>query len=293
LVIGHNGSRLKGLRREKPAGIFARFEREWKITNTNFDDDFSLEFEWEEEAGPFDINDIRLLVDTDGDFNDATVLSTADGLTFTVGSIIVGGIGTSHIPAGSTRYVTVASASSSTTLPIELLSFAATPTDNSRVILDWVTGSESNNDFFTIERSKDALDWATANEVAGAGNSAVRIDYTSIDENPYPGMSYYRLKQTDFDGQFSYSSMVLVNVKEPESTRLKIYPNPATYQVTLEGNSSELAGLKIYNLYGREVSALVRVIERQDLSLTIDISYLSNGLYTVQTNTHVTKLMKQ
>ena len=110
LVIGHNGERLLGQEAEMPAGIFARFQREWKITNTNFDDNFSLEFEWEE-AGAFDIDDIRLLVDADGDFSDATILSTANGLTFTEGSIIVGGITTgtgNHIPTG-TSYLTLAS----------------------------------------------------------------------------------------------------------------------------------------------------------------------------------------
>ena len=293
LVIGHNGGKLLGQTTELPSGIYSRFTREWKITNTNFDDDFSLEFEWEE-FGAFDINDIRLLVDADGDFSNATVLSTADGLTFTVGSIIVGGIGTSHIPAGSTRFVTVASASSSTPLPIRLLSFTATPTENSSVKLDWATASETDNDFFTVERSRDGRTWNAVKEIAGAGNSSLQINYTAVDTSPYYGLSYYRLKQTDFDGQFSYSQIRSVSIDENLALpQITIYPNPSSSLITIEGEESKIAESRIYNIQGQDLSAFIKVVESKDFAITLDISNLQDGIYILKTKNTVNKVIKQ
>ena len=110
-------------------------------------------------------------------------------------------------------------------LPIELVNFDARWVDNERrVLLDWRTASETNNDFFTIERSSTGIDWFPIFEVDGSGTSSIAIDYLDYDENPLFGESYYRLRQTDFDGEFSVSPAVRLS-----STPLQdvvIYPNP-------------------------------------------------------------------
>lgn len=94
-------------------------------------------------------------------------------------------------------------------LPIELISFDAS-LNNNNVDLYWATASEYNNDFFTIERSTDGLNWEHVTIVSGAGNSTQRLDYYIQDSRPLSGISYYRLKQTDFDGAFEYSNIVSV-----------------------------------------------------------------------------------
>lgn len=91
---------------EMPAGIERRFVREWKITNANFVDDYTIEFVWDS-AGVFDISDIRLLIDDDGDFSDAQVLADGDGIQITAGSITVSGLGVDEVPENSTRYITL------------------------------------------------------------------------------------------------------------------------------------------------------------------------------------------
>ncbi len=96
-------------------------------------------------------------------------------------------------------------------LPIELIAFNASAA-GSEVHLNWSTASELNNDYFTVERSKDGLSWEEVVRVDGAGNSIHRLDYSSVDKRPYAGLSYYRLKQTDFDGQYSISKVVSVVV---------------------------------------------------------------------------------
>lgn len=95
-------------------------------------------------------------------------------------------------------------------LPIELISFEAKMNNNKQVDIFWATASELNNDFFTIERSADGVNWEIVTTAAGAGNSIYRIDYAAYDSRPLSGISYYRLKQTDFDGAFEYSNIVSV-----------------------------------------------------------------------------------
>ncbi len=117
-------------------------------------------------------------------------------------------------------------------LPIELGSFTARP-ENQSVHLDWVTASEQDNDFFTVERSIDGEVFEFVARVEGAGNSLSEIAYNVIDEDPYIGWNYYRLKQTDFDGQSAFSDLVAVLVDEPQS--LVLFPNPLASGGVLRG----------------------------------------------------------
>ena len=77
--------------------------------------------------------------------------------------------------------------------------------------LDWSTASERNNDYFTIERSASGQDFEEVARVDGAGNSVSTVNYTDRDPWPLPGTSFYRLRQTDFDGTTSVSNMVPVS----------------------------------------------------------------------------------
>lgn len=94
-------------------------------------------------------------------------------------------------------------------LPISLLSFNAVPKGNT-VLCNWVTASELNNDYFTIERSADGSFFEAIGIVDGAGNSNEELNYQFTDYQPFNGVSYYRLKQTDFDGTVTYTNMVAV-----------------------------------------------------------------------------------
>jgi DNA uptake protein ComE-like DNA-binding protein len=294
LVVGHNGGKQRAQPVEMPAGIKSRFEREWQVTNYNFDDAFSMEIEWDNvNAGGFDIAQIRLLVDDDEDFSNATILGPSDGLTFAEGSIIVGGISTTHIPKNSTRFITIASISTAVPLPIELVSFTATVNNEKSVELNWETVSEINNDFFTIERSKDAETWREIMTVDGAGNSSEKLSYKAEDSRPYSGMSYYRLKQTDFDGKFSYSEVEVVSLEGAPQSELLLYPNPAQENITLEGIGVGVLPIFIYNVYGQLVSDQILVTDKQADKLIIDIASLKVGIYTVKSQDSYIKFIKK
>jgi len=95
-------------------------------------------------------------------------------------------------------------------LPIELLSFTANCVEK-KVQINWSTASETNNEYFTIEKSADALNWITLTTRKGAGNSYSYLSYSEEDKYPYDENTYYRLKQTDFDGKYTYSNVVVAN----------------------------------------------------------------------------------
>lgn len=262
LIIGHNDGLLKSTtasNAEVPTGIARRLEREWKITNTNFADTYSLEIEWDS-SGAFDIGDLRLLVDDDGDFTDAVIYGPADGLTFSIGSIIVSGIDPDIIPADATKYVTLGSVDAGTPLPIELIYFKASCTEEECVHIEWKTVSEQNNDFFTVERSFDMLNFESVLTKKGAGNSNHVIKYEATDIIEHIDNNiFYRLKQTDFDGQYSYSDIIAVNAEQQEykaTSKFTAYPVPidgrSGIYIIGENVPSEIITISLLNATGEK-----------------------------------------
>jgi hypothetical protein len=183
--------------------------------------------------------------------------------------------------------------SSRTPLPIELIFFKAIPENNRIVKLEWQTASEINNDYFTIERSLNRFDWGIVRTINGAGNSSTVLSYSTVDINPYIGVSYYRLKQTDFDGQFKYSNIISVNLKITESNIVQIYPNPTNNVITVNGNKEELSEIKIVNALGQEVTNLISITNENDSTVLIDLSNLSQGIYYVKTKTTANSVYKK
>lgn len=179
------------------------------------------------------------------------------------------------------------------TLPIKLLNFSAILTNNNSVKLEWQTASEINNDFFTIERSKNGIEWEEIGRVEGAGNSSSLLYYSSIDNYPYYGVSYYRLKQTDFDGQFKYSFVQSVKLENSPDTSVEIYPNPTNNKLTIIGNITELEQVKIFNNLGQDVTKFVAITgDKIQNSMIFDMSELSTGIYVVKTKTNAYKIYK-
>jgi len=105
---------------------------------------------------------------------------------------------------------TLGSTNTENPLPVNLIHFAAAQV-NGNVKLDWTTASEINNDYFVIESSVDAVNFEEVTRLSGAGNSNVILNYRAFDNAPHPGVSYYRLKQVDYDGKFLLSNIEVVN----------------------------------------------------------------------------------
>jgi hypothetical protein len=171
-------------------------------------------------------------------------------------------------------------------LPIELLFFNAKLNGDKKVDLTWATASETNNDFFTIEKTRDGISFESVALLDGKGNSRVRINYNELDVNPYEGVSYYRLKQTDFDGKYEYSSLVSVENSSVENNYLNVFPNPAsggTVSINIHGNKSEQVTVQLVDLLGKIVYSKVMELNNDDIS-TITMDQLPNlvpGIYHV------------
>lgn len=112
-----------------------------------------------------------------------------------------------------------------TALPIDLISFTGEVLGGSVhpiVLIHWTTLSQVNNDYFEIQRSVDAEQWKTIETVAGAGNTNSQMSYSIIDDNPVHGISYYRLKQTDYDGQYESFHPISISISSEEKIIDKI-----------------------------------------------------------------------
>ena len=163
----------------------------------------------------------------------------------------------------------------SSPLPISLLMFTVSP-DHGEVRLDWSTATEINNAFFTIQRSTDAVSWADLKEVQGSGNNNTVAYYTAYDQNPYYGLSYYRLKQTDYDGKSSYSAVRSIDFNQ--SSSLMIYPNPCTNYVIVSWAGIEKMNISLYNNNGQRIQVPVSL---EGNKATLNVSTVAAGIYFI------------
>ncbi len=165
-------------------------------------------------------------------------------------------------------------------LPVEFLNVTATA-DNNKVNVIWSTASETNNNYFTIERSADGISFIPLANVKGAGNSNTVISYEYVDNNPIKGVSYYKIKQTDYNGNFKYSKTVYVNFSLSGSV-YSIYPNPVkqgTDLIIVTGNSTEENYLvSIFASNGEKIS---EYSSNGTSTIPIDNS-LGKGIYYVK-----------
>jgi hypothetical protein len=166
-------------------------------------------------------------------------------------------------------------------LPIELLSFEGNY-NGSIVELTWKTVSEKDNDYFTIERSSDGVVYQDVGRVKGAGNSTTLLSYKTVDSQPFQGVNYYRLKQTDFDGTFKYSTNISVAVVSMSKT-LKVYPNPAASNIGVSfiAPSQGEGTIQIVDHIGKVVYNNQIVLKKGRNETSIDISDWSRGFYTL------------
>lgn len=189
------------------------------------------------------------------------------------------------LPAKSLSVVSAGSefilGSGSNALPVELVSFHATLSEKI-VILNWTTASELNNDYFTVERSMDGINFTELAEVKGAGTNNTILNYSAPDNNPLPGISYYRLKQTDYDGRSEYSEMVIVEAKEISETELLIYPNPTQQkeiQMQFEGFNGPYIDILVTDLSGRIMVKAKNFIDAGMKSSSVVLPDLNPGMY--------------
>lgn len=152
--------------------------------------------------------------------------------------------------ASSSIWVVV---SNTIALPVEWLDFDVR-LKNHEVEISWKTALESNNDFFTVERAQDIENFETVAIVQGKGTSQTVSSYSVMDPNPMHGITYYRVKQTDFDGTVSHSNLQRINYEGPEFAFLNVYPSPGngkSIKCVIKGlRDRKSVHMQIYNSQG-------------------------------------------
>lgn len=222
----------------------------WDLARTAGTEDGVVTLEWDADSDVSNLTDLRVVY--------------WDGSTWqSGGGTASGAAGSGTIPSGASMSTfntfTLGSTpcDATNTLPVELVKFSADPVNDETVIIKWTTASEINNDYFVVERSKDGINFTPVDslDAHGNGNSTDMQNYSYLDENPYSGVSYYRLRQVDKDGTTSYSNIENVNFEGLEIVSL--FPNPTNGEININITSSEeeTVQLKIYDAIGKLIKS--------------------------------------
>jgi len=185
-------------------------------------------------------------------------------------------------------------------LPVEMLYFKGHK-ESSFNVLEWSTVSERDNDYFDLERSKDGVNFEFMTKVDGAGNSTVELYYTKNDYNPFSVVTYYRLKQVDFNGTATYSNIVALTNKLDEISMSTLFPNPTTENTSFNfytPTKGEMT-VRVYDQAGRLVMDKVTKLNEGNSTVDLDTQELATGIYNVEVKfdkgnfTYNDKLIKQ
>lgn len=240
--------------------LSARWDRVWYLDITDAGSAISVDI-------TFDYSDADIVGFPDGTVSNYKLLyrndTTGDWTILASASSVSGDQVTfSGTTLSNDGYYTIGTTTQSgSPLPVELLSFDAQllATDNHTAVLtSWSTASEINNDYFTVERSQNGVDFRPLEVLKGAGNSQRLLHYSWTDLQPMEGSNYYRLRQTDFDGTSVLSAINRVDVKK--AFTWEFFPNPANEHFTLRYSGGSPAQLQLIDQRGvllnsREISA--------------------------------------
>ncbi len=172
------------------------------------------------------------------------------------------------------------------TLPVHWLGFSAQQ-QQPGVLLHWSTATEERSKYFEVEHSTDASEWSRIGTRTAAGNSTAVQQYEFMHTNPAKGVNYYRIKEIDADGNYTYSKVILISVAGSRSSVL-IYPNPVANGVVYI-KLDEAAVVRIINTYGNTVL-------QKNLAAglhAISVQHLPRGSYWVNAGASVTKILVQ
>ena len=247
--------------------IEERLSRIWRLTETGDLGTVSISFDFSAVGNSLGSN-LRLLIDRDGD-------GFADNDVTPIAGSVAGDVATfSNIDFQDGDRFTISNTDVATPLPVELVAFEANPLGGI-VRLDWSTASEVNNDFFAVQRSHDGVNWNEILSIDGNGNSNSIIKYNAIDHSPIKGVSYYRLKQTDFDGTFAYSS---IQVVEFTGISAEIYatPNPSKGIFMINTEVNNLEDVALFDSQGKRIQVEMK---GDRSSLRVDLSARNQGVY--------------
>jgi hypothetical protein len=176
---------------------------------------------------------------------------------------------------------TVSGWSATGILPVKLVSFSGYPFEGGNKLI-WTTESEINNDYFIVQKSSNTKDFFDVGIVDGNGNSNTANNYSFFDVSPSPKVSYYRLKQIDFNGKYEYSELVAVSANK--QVEVSIYPNPTADNLFFDitGNDDEVITICYIDVIGNSIKETISISHGNNTYRTNEFSKLKTGIYFVQ-----------
>lgn len=176
---------------------------------------------------------------------------------------------------------------STTVVPIRIVTFNGLKLDN-KVELKWQTSSEVNSKYFDVEFSENASQWVSIGTVNAAGNTTNPRDYSLVHNSPVNGVNYYRLKQVDADGYFSYSNIVPITFAIKGVSINSVYPNPFVSQLKIDVSSdrADVVNIQLSDNLGRVLKVEKTTLQKGVNKISLDnLSGLAPGIYNVEVKT--------
>lgn len=244
----------------------------WSLNRLSGNDDADVRLGWEGSS----CNEVNapeyMRVARYSEGNWSLISSAADGADETVGTTSGAGLFGDFALASIGGGINV--------LPIELLGFAAEPNELGSVLTRWTTASETNNDYFTVQRSADGFSWEHLGDVIGAGFSNAELTYQYTDPAPLPGRSYYRLRQTDFDGAYTHSDVQAVYTEIPKGSFSldAVYHSGEGVKLRYTADAGGILA-EVYDLLGKRVFSKAVQSDRNSVVLYPN---LSAGVYILR-----------
>jgi len=183
--------------------------------------------------------------------------------------------------------ITFSQCASASILPIKGLSINVEQ-KNSAAVINFSTETEENTKTFETEKSFDGITWNIIQSQPAAGNSSVKRSYTTTDANPSAKTVYYRIKETDYDGRFTWSPVITFSMDEPVQTTATAYPNPFTSSLSLQYKSSQndVAVLRLVDQAGRTVENKAWTLRKGTNIIQLDnVQKLATGFYVIELRT--------
>lgn len=285
--IGHNNGLLSANKAtDKPANVEARLERVWRVENHNYELGFNMRVTLNNHAAsnPLNTTDLCLLVDDDGDFSNASVYTSADGLTFTYinGEITVGNINSDpffapnvQITANTTNFLTIGSLSLNTLFDIETIHCQIKKKQNQALIQitseKFISGKEIG-----IERSLDNKTWETIN--TAWHNEINQTNFLHIDMPQIGNVWYYRHFYIEENGTKEYGQIQAVDFTNIQESAALLFPNPVQSHLNIRSVEAEqvISDISITDAMGKR---LLLPISNFNHQLQLNTENLVNGLY--------------
>lgn len=211
-----------------------------------------------------------------------TVAKGTSTAAFALNGTCAASTATQVIRTGMNGFSVFGVAQSTAPLPVELVSFTGVALDEKNQ-LSWTTASETNNQYFYIERSDDGVNFTTIGRKDGAGTTSQMRYYSFDDFSPIEGTNYYRLRQVDYNGAFMYSAIISLDFHRGNMSVSNVKPNPTNGEVNFDFNSPVETNLHILitDVTGRVVKDEIVVVKPGTTYVNTAIEESGAGIYTM------------